>query len=114
VPSSFVYSGKIAPKLSILYTIRVRMDDAQINKKEVLPSILGKRRLIVSQEATEHMTNISLDSSQMIKQLGLIEKGRAEAHVTFDKSFFKQGEVVSMQAVIDNSKCDKDLTEILV
>jgi hypothetical protein len=50
----------------------------------------------------------------MIKQFGLVEKGRSEAHITFDKSFFKQGDVVNMEAVIDNSKCDKDLTEILV
>jgi hypothetical protein len=48
VPSSFIYSGKIAPKLSILYTIRVMMEDAQINKAEVLPTILGKRRLLVT------------------------------------------------------------------
>ncbi len=114
MPSSFIYSGKSASKLSIAYTIKVKMEDCQTNKPVLLPSLVGKRRLIVSQQATEHMTNIQLDSSQVIKQLGLIEQGRAEAHVTFDKSFYKQGDIAVMKAVIDNSKCDKALTEILV
>lgn len=60
------------------------------------------------------MTNVSLDSSQMIKQMGLVEQGRSEAHVTFNKSFYNQGDVATIQARVDNSKCDKDLKEVLV
>jgi len=50
----------------------------------------------------------------MIKQMGLIEKGRSEAHLTLDKNFFKQGDIATIKARLDNSKCDKDLTEIFV
>jgi len=60
------------------------------------------------------MTNISLNSSQVIKQLGLIEKGRSDVVVTFDKSFYNEGDIASMKVLVDNTKCDKDNTEILV
>lgn len=60
------------------------------------------------------MTNVSLDSSQMIKQMGMIEQGVSEAHVTFDKSFYRQSDVALIKARIDNSKCDKELKEIVV
>lgn len=49
VPSSFIYSGAKAPKLSILYTIKAKISDAEINKSTLLPTIRGKRRLLVSQ-----------------------------------------------------------------
>jgi len=60
------------------------------------------------------MTNVSLDSSQMIKQMGMIDQGRSEVHLTFDKSFYNQSEVAVIHARIDNSKCDKQLNEIVV
>jgi hypothetical protein len=48
IPSSFLYSGDKAKKLSILYTIKVRMEDIQTNKAKTLPALRGKRRLLVS------------------------------------------------------------------
>jgi len=47
VPSSFYYTGeKTSP--CILYTLRARVDDNSLNKNVLLPSIMGKRRFIVS------------------------------------------------------------------
>jgi len=44
----------------------------------------------------------------------MVEQGRSEAHVTFDKSFYNQNDVAIMNVRIDNSKCDKILKEIKV
>ncbi len=60
------------------------------------------------------MKNIQLDSSQMIKEMGMVDKGWSEAHVTFEKSFYSEGDVAIIKAMIDNSKCDKALEFIQV
>jgi hypothetical protein len=42
------------------------------------------------------MTNIKLDSSEMVKQMGIIDQGQSIAHVTFDKSFYQENEVAGI------------------
>ncbi len=101
-----MYSGSGASKLSVFYTIRARVDDNNTSGTQFLPSIRGKRRMLVSQQACEHITNVSIHSGDVIKSMGVIDKGASAAHVTFEKSFYSQGEIAVVTCKLDNTNCE--------
>ena len=75
VPSSFIYCGDNSTKIRIFYTLTAWIEDNSITNTQVapLPMISGKRRILISQMASEHITNVNIHAGEDIKSMGLID-----------------------------------------
>ncbi len=74
-----------------------------MNKAVRLPPIFGKRRFIVSNQNCQKLNNITLESGQVIKAMGLVNEGTASIKASFDKNYYNQGETAVAKVFIDNT-----------
>jgi len=90
VPSSLVYCGDFKSKVRVFYTIKVSIADCTVAQAgaTLMPSIKGKRRVLVSQPKCDHIDNFTVDVGHKIKWFGVFNEGEAEAHATFLHNVF--------------------------
>lgn len=114
VPSSFLFTEGEIVRCKIQYTLRARVEDNSLNRSALLPPIFGKRRFIVANYNCQQFFNMTLETSQIIKNLGIMNEGSANVRATFDKNFYNQGEAAVIKLFIDNSLCKKAIKSITV
>jgi hypothetical protein len=88
VPSSLFFNGDKKNRASILYTLKARVEDNTLNKSVRLPSIMGKRRFIVVNQNCQRLDNITLESGQTIKAMGIVNEGTASVRAIIDRNYF--------------------------
>jgi len=89
------------------------MDEFNPALKEKERKILMQcHRFVVGEPPIIKLTNKTLAANHEIKTFFISKQGNSSAEVTFEKDCYNFNETVVAKCKVDNSACEKDLTEV--